>query len=138
MSKRKPKAKRPTHGEQYAERIAGPWLRLPKGKVNVRALADALKREHAQLKARWNEEVIGPRSVPDDCPRAVVMPIARAADILGVEGKSDRFIARFITTGIIAANKEGRQSWKFDRDELERVARQLEDESKAARKRRSV
>lgn len=133
MSKRKPKAKRPTHGQQYAERIA-----MPRAKVNVRALADTLKRDHAQLKARWNEEVHGPRSVPDDCPNPVVLPIARAADILGVEGKSDRFIERFIATGIIAANKESRQRWKFDLDELERVACQLEDESKAARKRRSV
>lgn len=139
MSKRKPKAKRPTHGELYMERVYGPWMSASAaGKVKPREVLALLEKQRAERDARWNEVAHGPRAVPDDCPRAEVLSIARAADILGVEGKSDRFIERFIATGVIAANKLSRQRWKFDLDELERVAIELEDEAKAARKRRAL
>lgn len=138
MSKRKPKSK-PTRGELYIERVYGPWMNASAaGKVNPREVLALLEKQRAEREAHWDEVAHGPRAVPDDCARAVVLSIARAADVLGVEGKSDRFIARFITPGIIAANKETRQRWKFDLDELERVACELEYEAKAARKRRSV
>lgn len=138
MSKPKPKAK-PTRGELYIERVYGPWMNASAaGKVNPREVLALLEKQRAEREAHWDEVAHGPRAVPDDCARPVVLSIARAADVLGVEGKSDRFIARFITTGIIAANKETRQRWKFDLDELERVACELEDERKSARKRRSV
>lgn len=143
MSKRKPKAKQRTYGEVHREQsFIGLWMRFGEnpraGKVNARELIARMNAEDAALKARWNDEVHGPRTVPDDCPRPVVRSLAEAADELGVEGKSDRFIARFINTGRIAANKLSRQRWKFDLDELERVACELEDERIAARKRRSL
>lgn len=139
MSKRKPKAKRPTRGALYIERVYGPWMNASAaGKVKSREVLALLEKQRAEREAHWDEVAHGPRAVPDDCRRVVVLPISRAADILGVEGKSDRFIARFIATGIIAANKETRQRWKFDLDELERVAIELEDEAKAARKRRAL
>lgn len=160
MSKRKPKvkAKRPRYPsrdevalstperiarkmlavERHYERMAREWTArgIALTPERLRTIKDiAAKRTLERDHETFNP---GPRAVPDSCRRSAVLPISRAADILGVEGKSDRFIARFITTGIIAANKEGRQSWKFDLDELERVALELEDEARAARKRRAL
>ncbi|MBX3389207.1 MAG: hypothetical protein KF691_07090 [Phycisphaeraceae bacterium] len=138
MSKRKPQAKRPTRGELYLERVYGPWMHAGTAKVNPREVLALLAKQGAERDARWNEVAHGPRAVPEDCPRAVVLPISRAADILGVEGKSDRFIENYISNGRIAANKLSRQRWKFDLDELERVALDLENERRAARKRRTL
>lgn len=158
MNKRKPKAKRPRYPsrdevnlstparlarkmlavESHYERMAREWaLRgITLTPERLRAIKEiAARRTLERDRETFNP---GPRPVPDGCRRVVVLPISRAADILGVEGKSDRFIARFIATGIIAANKETRQRWKFDLDELERVAIELEDEARAARKRRTA
>jgi len=138
MSKRKPKAKRPTRGELYMEKVYGPWMRLGQSGRTVvtgAAILAVLKKHWAEQEARWNEEAHGPRAVPDDCPRPMRGSIADAAEILGVNAHSTKFIERFIASGWIAANHHARQTWTFDLDELERVACELEDAKKATRKR---
>lgn len=138
MSKRKPKAKRPTYGELYMEKVYGPWMHAGAAKVNPREVLAALEKDWTERKARWDEEAHGPRSVPDDCARPVVFSISEAADFIGVNGHSSKFKERYIANGRLAANKVSRQRWKFDLDELEREHREEEARKKRTRARRKL
>lgn len=68
---------------------------------------------------------LGPRPVPADCRRPVVLSVSEAADFLIVDGKSDRFRERFIDSGELAADRLSRERWRFDRDELESLRERL-------------
>lgn len=67
----------------------------------------------------------GRRAVPVDCARPVVHSIRKVAALLMVDAKSDRFVRRFIDSGILAADQLSPQRWRFDADELERVREQV-------------
>ncbi|MCZ7634093.1 MAG: hypothetical protein M5U20_11535 [Phycisphaerales bacterium] len=117
MSKRKPKPK-----TTYAQRWTEEQAAFTKGGGAM--LTPAMLREHfADFDP--SREVHGPRSVPANCPRPVVLSIAKAAALLIVDDKSDRFVERFIATGILAADRLSRQRWRFDADELESLRARL-------------
>lgn len=82
----------------------------------------ATAEEYLILSNFYRRLPLGPRPVPADCRRPIVLSITEAADILTVEDKSDRFAARFIETGMLAADRLSRERWRFDHDELEWLA----------------
>lgn len=64
----------------------------------------------------------GRRSLPVGCKPTEPLSIRAVAKYLKVDGKSTRFIARFIDTGRLAADRVGKgKRWRFDRDELDRA-----------------
>lgn len=120
MSNRKPKPKR-TYAQRWTEENAA----FTKG--GSEALSPASLRALRERLSDFDpsREVHGPRSVPPNCPRPVVLSIAKAAALLIVDDKSDRFVERFIAPGILAADRLSRQRWRFDADELEALRERL-------------
>jgi len=120
VSKRKPKPKA-TYAQRWAEEHSA-FTKSGGAMLTPRTLR-ALREHFADFDP--SREVHGPRSVPPNCPRPVVLSIAKAAALLIVDDKSDRFVERFIATGILAADRLSRQRWRFDADELESLRTRL-------------
>lgn len=99
----------------------------------LRAIKDAAARQSLERD----------REVFATAPRhPIILSISKAAEFIGADDKSDRFIARFIDSRLIRyAKQRSRQRWEFDREELERLRDDLAEEArlgKARRKRRSA
>lgn len=123
MSKRKPKPEPQPRavivGPSRAERE---WINERMREAGMSALP---LEDYHLLRDMYRAVPCGPRSVPANCARPVVHSIRKVAALLLVDAKSDRFVSRFIASGILAADQLSPQRWRFDADELERVREQV-------------